>query len=248
MRNLTLTTLALAFTFAAASTAQATPPQYLPYNHIEGIGNAHLPKVRVHPPVIKIKSKINLKHVVEFGQANGGDTLSVQRIVTEGPKEVTGTSAAIGNTANVDVKGGVFVEGNQKNLASSVAKQRALVLGAKEVELTTSAIGNAATVTTNGDVVVDLNQVNKHGHVKSHQVSGVFSHQRHGLGDVAINSAAIGNTLSVEFGRHDEALISSRQINYNDVTSINVAAVGGKFDSAEITSAAIGNALNITNK
>ena len=56
--------------------------------------------------------------------------------------------SAIGNTATVDVKGGVFVEGNQKNYASVTAKQGALVLGAKKVELTAAAIGNATNVDT----------------------------------------------------------------------------------------------------
>ena len=40
---------------------------------------------------------------------------------------------------------------------------------------------------------------------------------------------------------------SGRQENWADATAVNLTAVGGRFDSAEITSAAIGNALNISN-
>ena len=246
-RTLTLTAMALALTVAAGA-AQAGS-YYLPYNKIEGIGNLHLPQhVKVYPPYILVKPHLHIEHGVEFGQYNTGETLSKQALITKGPKKVTGTSAAIGNTANVDVKGGVFVEGNQKNYASELSNQGALVLGAKKVELTSAAIGNATNVTTTGDAVVDMNQINSYGRMDSFQVSGVFSPYGHGLGNVEITSAAIGNTLSVDFGKHDEALVSSRQINTNDATSINLAAVGGKFKSAEITSAAIGNALNVTNK
>ena len=59
--------------------------------------------------------KLDIENGVEFGQINDGHMKSLQGFVTVGPKKVEGTSAAIGNTANVDVKGGVLVEGNQKN-------------------------------------------------------------------------------------------------------------------------------------
>ena len=247
MRKVTLTAMALALT-VAAGTAHAGGPYYLPYNHIQGMGDMQLPNVHVHPHVAVVNPHLDLKNAVEFGQFNAGDTVSLQGFVTKGPKKVTGTSAAIGNTANVDVKGGVLVEGNQKNYASEISKQGALVLGAKKVELTSAAIGNATNVTTTGDAAVDMNQVNAYGRMDSRQISGVFSPWGRNLGSVEITSAAIGNSLSVEFGEHDNALVSSRQINMNDATAINLAAVGGKFKSAEITSAAIGNALNITNR
>jgi uncharacterized MnhB-related membrane protein len=238
--------MALALTVAAGA-AQAGP-YYLPFNHIQGMGDLQLPKhVAVYPPYVVVNPHLHIENGIEFGQFNAGDTFSAQGLITKGPKDVTGTSAAIGNTANVDVKGGVFVEGNQKNYASELAKQGALVLGAKDVQLTTAAIGNATNVTTKGDAAVDMNQINAYGRMDSRQISGVFSPYGYGLGDVEITSAAIGNSLSVEFGEHSEALVSSRQMNLNDATSINLAAVGGRFDSAEITSAAIGNALNITN-
>ncbi len=247
MRSITLTAVALALTVAAGA-AQAGGPHYLPYNHIQGMGDMQLPKVHVHPHVIKVDPKLKIENGVEFGQKNTGDMKSLQGFVTKGPKKVTGTSAAIGNTATVDVKGGVLVEGNQKNYASVTAKQGALVLGAKKVELTTAAIGNATSVTTKGDAAVDMNQVNAYGRMDSRQISGVFSPYGYDLGTVEITSAAIGNSLSVEFGGNDQALVSSRQLNMNDATAVNLTAVGGKFKSADITSAAIGNALNITNR
>ena len=182
MRTLTLSAMALALTVAAGA-AQAGS-YYLPYNKIEGIGNLHLPQhVKVYPPYILVKPHLHIEHGVEFGQYNTGDTVSKQGLITKGPKKVTGTSAAIGNTANVDVKGGVFVEGNQKNYASELSKQGALVLGAKKVELTSAAIGNATNVTTTGDAVVDMNQINSYGRMDSFQISGVFSPYGHGLGN-----------------------------------------------------------------
>ncbi len=248
MRKATLTAMALALTVAAGA-AQAGSPYYLPYNHIHGMGDMKLPQhVKVYPPYLVVKPHMHLENGIEFGQKNTGETKSIQGLFTKGPKKVTGTSAAIGNTANVDVKGGVFVEGNQKNYASELAKQRALVIDAEKVELTAAAIGNATNVTTTGDAAVDMNQVNAYGRMDSRQIAEVFSPYRYGLGTVEITSAAIGNSLSVEFGEHDEALVSSRHLNYNDATAINLAAVGGKFKSADITSAAIGNALNITNR
>jgi hypothetical protein len=245
MRSVALTAVALALT-AAAGSAQATGP-YLPYNHIQGIGDMSLPHVRVSPDPIKVAPKLNIENGVEFGQYNTGDMTSIQGFASVGPKKVTGTSAAIGNTANVDVKGGVLVEGNQKNYGDMMARQGALVLGAKKVELTSAAIGNTTNVVTKGDAVVDMNQVNT-GTADSRQISAVLSPFGRDLGKVEITSAAIGNSLSVEFGEKEQALVSSRQANLADATSINLTAVVGRFDSADITSAAIGNALNITNR
>lgn len=245
MRNVAMTAVALALT-AAAGSAQATGP-YLPFNHIQGIGDMSLPYVHVSPNPIHVNPKLNIENGVEFGQLNAGDMLSIQGFASVGPKKVTGTSAAIGNTANVDVEGGVMVEGNQLNFGNATATQGALVLGAKKVELTTAALGNATNVATGGDAVVDMNQVNT-GDMTSVQLSAVLSPFGSNLKSVDITSAAIGNSLSVEFGEGEQALVSSRQGNIGDATAINLTAVAGRFDSAEITSAAIGNALNITNK
>ncbi|MGI9451543.1 MAG: hypothetical protein ACR2QH_13055, partial [Geminicoccaceae bacterium] len=162
-----------------------------------------------------------------------------------------GTAAAVGNTASVDVKGGVFVEGNQKNYGNAKAKLGALVLGAKKVELTAAALGNATNVKSKGDAVVDLNQSNMAYSMEAGLVSGIFTpsyrHRGRDLGKVETTAAAIGNSLNVEFGEYDDTLVSSRQQNWADATAINLTAVAGRFDSAEVTSAAIGNALNITN-
>jgi len=248
MRTLTMTAMALALTVAAGA-AQAGG--YLPYNSIQGIGDAKFPKVHVHPHTIKVKPNLHIENGVEFGQINDGNMKSIQGFKSIGPKKVTGTSAAIGNTANIEVTDGVFVEGNQKNFGNTKARQGALVLGAQKVELTTAAIGNATSVTTKGDVAVDMNQSNMAHSMSAGQISGVFSpsyrYYRPELKTVEITSAAIGNSLSVEFGEHSEALVSSRQGNWADAKAVNFTAVGGKFKSAEITSAAIGNALNITN-
>ena len=245
MRFATLTAMALALTVSAGA-AQATGP-YLPYNSIEGFGNMHLPKVHVHPHTILVNPHMNIENGVEFGQINDGNMKSLQGFASIGPKKVEGTSAAIGNTANVEVTGGVFVEGNQKNFGNTLARQGALVLGAKKVTLTTAAIGNATNVDTDGDAGVDMNQVNMSRYMDARQISGVGTYG-FGLDNVEITSAAIGNSLSVEFGEKSEALVSSRQGNWADATAVNIAGVGGKFKSAEITSAAIGNALNVTNK
>ena len=250
MRSLTLTAMALALTVSAGA-AQAGG-YYLPYNSIQGFGDMRMPNVHVHPNTVLVNPHLNIENGVEFGQINDGNMKSLQGFDSIGPKKVTGTSAAIGNTANVDVKGGVFVEGNQKNYGNTKAVQGALVIGAKKVELTTAAIGNATNVTTKGDAAVDLNQSNMAYSMQAGQVSGVFSpghrYYRPELKTVEITSAAIGNSLSVEFGEHSEALVSSRQGNWADATAVNLTAVGGKFKSADITSAAIGNALNVTNR
>ncbi len=250
MRKIAMTAIALALT-AAAGTAQAGGPKYLPYNWIQGMGDMQLPKVYVYPHSIKVNPHLDIDHGVEFGQFNDGDMKAVQGLISKGPKDVTGTAAAIGNTASVDVKGGVFVEGNQKNYGDATARLGGLVLGAKDVELTSAAIGNATNVTTTGDAAVDMNQLNLAYDMDAKLVSGIFTpsyrHGRHHLGDVETTAAAIGNSLSVEFGGSDDALVSSRQINLADATALNLTAVAGRFDSAEVTSAAIGNALNITN-
>ncbi|MGI9419812.1 MAG: hypothetical protein ACR2RA_18460 [Geminicoccaceae bacterium] len=250
MRKVTLTAMALALTVAAGA-AQAGSPHYLPYNSIQGMGDMYLPNVHVHPHTILVNPHLDIENGIEFGQINDGHMKSIQGLVSIGPKKVEGTSAAIGNTANVDVTGGVLVEGNQKNFGSIKAAQGALVLGAKKVTLTTAALGNATNVTTKGDAAVDMNQMNMTHSVQAGQVSGIFSpgHRfyRPELGSVEVTAAAIGNSLSVEFGEKSEALVSSRQGNWADATAVNLTAVGGKFKSAEITSAAIGNALNVTN-
>jgi|GEM_PF-5033088 len=245
MQKLAMTAIALALT-VTASAAQAGG-HYLPYNSIQGIGDAKFPKVHVHPHVIKVKPHLEIKNAVEFGQYNSGDLTSIQGLVSKKPKKVTGTSVAIGNTANVDIPTGVFVEGNQKNYGNAKAVQDALVLGAKKVELTSAAIGNITNVTTKGDAVVDLKQYNFGHDVKSKQISGIFSPYGHHLGKVEVASVAIGNSLSVEFGPKSNTLVSSLQRNKADAKALNLTAIGGKFKSAEITSAAIGNALNITN-
>lgn len=254
MRSLTLTAMGLALTVAAA-TAEAGPRghHYLPYNSIQGFGDMRMPNVHVHPHTILVNPHLDIENGVEFNQLNDGNMKAVQGLVSIGPKDVTGTSAAIGNTATVDVTGGVFVEGNQKNFGNTKAVQGALVIGAKDVELTSAAIGNATSVTSKGDAAVDMNQSNMSYSMEAGLVSGIItpSHRRghhgHGLGDVTATAAAIGNSLNVEFGERSEALVSSRQDNWADASAINLTAVAGRFDSAEITSAAIGNALNVTN-
>ncbi len=250
MQKAALTAMALALTVAAGA-AQAGGPHYLPYNSIQGLGDMRLSNVHVHPHYILVNPHLDIDNGIEFGQINDGEMLAVQGLISKGPKKVTGTAAAIGNTASVDVKGGTFVEGNQKNFGNANAGMGALVLGAKKVELTSAAIGNATNVETNGDAVVDLNQSNMAYSIEAGLVSGIFTPSyRHGhrdLGKVETTAAAIGNSLSVEFGEHDDALVSSRQDNWADATAVNLTAVAGRFDSAEITSAAIGNALNISN-
>ena len=176
MRSLTLTAMALALTVSAGA-AQAGS-HYLPYNSIQGFGDMKLPSVHVHPHVALVNPHLDLENGVEFGQINDGEMTSLQGLATIGPKKVTGTSAAIGNTATVDVKGGVFVEGNQKNFGNAKAVQGALVLGAKKVELTTAAIGNATSVTTKGDAAVDMNQTNMAYSMEASQVSGIITPSR----------------------------------------------------------------------
>ncbi|MGI9508513.1 MAG: hypothetical protein ACR2QJ_04090 [Geminicoccaceae bacterium] len=247
MHKATLTAMALALTVAAGA-AQAGSPHYLPYNSIQGFGDMKMPYVHVHPHVILVNPHLDIDNGIEFGQINDGRMKAIQGLISKGPKKVTGTAAAVGNTANVDVTGGVFVEGNQKNFGNATAKLGALVLGAKKVELTSAAIGNATNIKTKGDAAVDLNQTNMAYSMEAGLVSGIFTPgYRHGLGSVETTAAAIGNSLSVEFGPKDSALVSSRQGNWADASAINLTAVGGKFKSAEVTSAAIGNALNVTN-
>ena len=245
MRKATLTAMALALTVAAGA-AQATQPYYLPYNAIQGIGDMHLPDVHVHPHTILVNPHLDIENGVEFGQINDGHMRAIQGLISVGPKDVTGTAAAIGNTANVDVTGGVLVEGNQKNFGTAKAGLGALVLGASDVELTAAAIGNATSVASKGDAAVDMNQSNMTHSVQAGLASGIFT-LRGGLGDVETTAAAIGNSLSVEFGDRSQALVSSRQGNWADASAINITAVAGGFDSAEVTSAAIGNALSVTN-
>ncbi|MGI9491727.1 MAG: hypothetical protein ACR2QF_04920 [Geminicoccaceae bacterium] len=250
MRKVALTAMALALTVAAGA-AQAGGRHYLPYNSIQGLGDMQLSNVHVHPHYILVDPYLDITNGVEFGQINDGDMLAIQGLISKGPKKVTGTAAAVGNTASVDVKGGVFVEGNQKNYGNAKAKLGGLVLGAKKVELTSAALGNATNVKSKGDTVVDLNQSNMAYSMEAGLVSGIFTpthrHGRRDLGKVETTAAAIGNSLSVEAGKYGDTLVSSRQQNWADATAINLTAVAGRFDSAEVTSAAIGNALNITN-
>ncbi|MDH3660149.1 MAG: hypothetical protein OEU92_08975 [Alphaproteobacteria bacterium] len=245
MRKATLTAMALALTVAAGA-AQATQPHYLPYNSIQGIGDMRMPNVHVHPHTILVNPKLDIVNGVEFGQINDGHMRAIQGLVSAGPKDVTGTAAAIGNTANVDVTGGVLVEGNQKNFGTAKAGLGALVLGASDVDLTAAAIGNATSVASDGDAVVDMNQSNMTYSVEAGLIAGIFTRSR-GLGEVETTAAAIGNSLSVEMEARGETLVSSRQGNWADATAINLTAVAGGFDSAEVTSAAIGNVLNVSN-
>ena len=247
MRTVTLTAMALALTVAAGA-AQAGGSHYLPYNSIQGIGDMKLQSVYVYPHYIVVNPDLDISNGIEFNQLNDGRMKAVQGLVTKGPKNVTGTAAAVGNTASVDVKGGVFVEGNQKNFGNATAGMGALVIGAKNVDLTSAAIGNAANIQTKGDAAVDLNQTNMAYSMEAGLVSGIFTpgHRRN-LGEVETTAAAIGNSLSVEFGEYSDGIVSSRQDNWADATAINLTAVAGRFDSAEVTSAAIGNALNISN-
>lgn len=250
MRKVTMTAMTLALSVIAGA-AQAGSPHYLPYNSIQGIGDMRLQNVHVHPHYIFVNPKLEIENGIEFGQINDGDMLALQGLASVGPKKVTGTAAAVGNTTSVDVTGGVFIEGNQKNLGNAAAGMKAFVVGAEKVELTSAAIGNATNVTTKGDAVVDLNQSNMAYSMDAELVSDIitpsYRYGRKDLGKVETTAAAIGNSLSVEFGGHDDALVSSRQGNWADATAVNLTSVAGRFKSAEITSAAIGNALNITN-
>ena len=95
-----------------------------------------------------------------------------------------------------------------------------------------------------------MNQVNAYGRMDSRQISGVFSPWGYGLGDRGDHLSRYRQLAqSVEFGEYDAAR-SYPRVSSTTTTrlAINIAAVGGKFKSAEITSAAIGNALNVTNK
>jgi hypothetical protein len=253
MRIATMTAVALALTVASGS-AKADPRHhdYLPYNSIQGFGDMKMPYVHVHPHVLVVNPRMDIENGIEFNQLNKGEMLAIQGLASIGPKDVTGTAAAIGNSANVDVTGGVFVEGNQKNFGNALAVQGALVIGATDVELTSAAIGNATSIATKGDAGVDMNQSNMAYSMEAGLVSAIITptHGRrhgYGLGDVTTTAAAIGNSLSVEFGEYSEALVSSRQENWADASAVNLTAVAGRFDTAEITSAAIGNALNVTN-
>lgn len=251
MRTITLTAMALALTVAAGAAQAGGSHHYVPYNSIQGIGDMQLQHVYVYPHYILVRPDLDISNGVEFNQINDGRMKAIQGLVTKGPKNVTGTAAAVGNTASVDVKGGVFVEGNQKNFGNATAGLGALVIGAKNVDLTSAAIGNATNVKTKGDAAVDLNQSNMAYSMEAGLVSGIFTpsyrHGRKSLGDVETTAAAIGNSLSVEFGEYSDGIVSSRQDNWADATAINLTAVAGRFDSAEVTSAAIGNALNISN-
>ncbi|MGI9434033.1 MAG: hypothetical protein ACR2Q4_04250 [Geminicoccaceae bacterium] len=245
MRKLTLTAMALALTVAAGA-AQAGSPHYLPYNHIQGLGDLHMPKVYVYPHYVLVNPKLDIDNAVEFGQINDGDMKALQGLLTKGPKDVTGTAAAVGNTAAVDVRGGVFVEGNQKNFGNTKAGLGALVLGADKVDLTAAAIGNSTSVETDGDAVVDMNQVNMAYSMRAGLVAGIFSHG-YDLGSVETTAAGVGNSLSVEFGKNDDALVSARQGNWANASAVNITAIGGKYKKATATAAAIGNSINISN-
>ena len=79
MRKVTLTAMALALT-VAASAAQAGSPHYLPYNHIQGMGDMKLPQYVHVLSACTLRSKplsSTSTNGVEFGQYNTGDTKSL---------------------------------------------------------------------------------------------------------------------------------------------------------------------------
>jgi hypothetical protein len=183
-------------------------------------------------------------NVVLNGQLSVGHTVStVNATISNVPKDVSVTSAAIGNNLSVEVVGDTRVDTKQVNGGEIHANTNAAIHNVHgDVAVTTAAIGNSANITVQHAHATEVNNYQWNGRLdpfaSAHvNVGGVG-------GDVAVTTAAIGNTLGVDTPA--QALrVTSHQENWGpniSTTNANIHNVGG---SVAVTGAAIGNSVSI---
>jgi uncharacterized MnhB-related membrane protein len=183
-------------------------------------------------------------NLVLNGQLSIGQTVStVTANISNVPKDVTVTTAAIGNSLSVEVAGDTRVDTKQVNGGEINANTHAAIYNVHgDVAVTTAAIGNSANIKVKDAYATEVNNHQWNGRLDPYAFANV---NVGGVGgDVAVTTAAIGNTLGVETPA--QALkVTSHQENWGpniSTMNANVHNVGG---SVAITGAAIGNSVSI---
>ena len=190
-------------------------------------------------------------------QTNWAQTRAVLNGNLDGVTEkVTATSAAISNSYTAEFGGKTNVTNVQTtgldrhgNLVGDVDPIAVANIYATDqlgaIEATAAAIGNSASITVDGSVAggapksVISNTQNAYARPEAYVntvVQGVD-------GEVALTSAAIGNSLAVD--AIGNTLVSNRQINRRGAKANTYLAANETVGSVTATAAAIGNSANI---
>ena len=286
MRTLTMTAMALALavtaTAADAGQKHQKPMKDLWINNLQGMGgDLNLKYAMPHTIVIGPKYKLvraphlDTPNLVELGQLNKGDLEAKLTLHSFGASDVTGTAAAVGNTANVETTNGVYVEGNQLNFGDGTATLNggtryyrwygytvpAPVIGGTNVELTAAAIGNSVNIEAGvdaktkkiwykpgADVQARLFQLNT-GDMQASLKTVVHGYK---MENVDLTAAAVGNSINIE--GTDDALVAAHQINaprskyYGKRIELDAslaASITGYGGDVSTTAAGVGNSFSL---
>ncbi|MCB9945089.1 MAG: hypothetical protein H6851_15900 [Geminicoccaceae bacterium] len=253
MRMFTLTALATVLAASAAVSAQAqdcgtdcvVSPVEIHLDkdiYLNGTSGLKLSNVKVVAPEVEIPviPPVSLDNAVELYQSNTGDISATKNLTTTGVAEVEASSTAIANVANIDVQGGLSLEGAQANSGDVMSTLNVTSTDAETANITATAIGNAVNATTTGDAIFDMRQTNS-GDTISAMVDANI-HGTGGVGEVNTAATAIANSFSINFD--GSAIGSVAQENCADVIASNTDTINVWRDPA--TATAIGNAINIT--
>ncbi|MEM7045212.1 MAG: hypothetical protein AAF543_20575 [Pseudomonadota bacterium] len=282
MRTFTMTAMALAL--AVTATAADAKPKHHPksgmwINNIQGMGgDLNLKHVMPHTVAVTYPYKIvkvphlDTPNLVELEQVNKGDMSATLKLNSYSASDVTGTAAAVGNTANIETVDGVHVEGNQFNFGDGTADLNggkryyrwygytvpASVIGSTNVELTAAAIGNSANIEAGveskswykpgADVQARLFQLN------TGDMAASLSADVHGyhMDSVDLTAAAVGNSINIQ--GTDDAVVGAHQINapgskyygrYIELDSDMRAYISGYGGEVATTAASVGNSFSL---
>jgi hypothetical protein len=210
--------------------------------NIGGLGGVDLGRIDVvTQPGHIVVPKPDVENAIEFIQTNTGDVYAEKKLYVNGVEEMEASATAIANVVNIDVEGGLALEGTQSNGGNVVSKLDITSRHGKTTDVTATAIANAINATTTGDAVFDLNQAN-HGHEVVAILDADIQGRRTAQGEVNTAATAIGNVVNIELD--GVAIGSVTQANTADITAINRDRIDVWKDPA--TATAIANAINIT--
>lgn len=252
MRMFTLTALATVLAASAAVSAQAqdcgtdcvVSPVEIHLDkdiYLNGTSGLKLSNVKVVAPEVEIPviPPVSLDNAVELYQSNTGDISATKTLSINGVTEMEASATAIANVANIDVQGGLSLEGAQSNDGSVSSQLNVTSWHGNDLDATSTAIGNAVNATTTGDAIFDMRQTNSGKSITASLDANVMGR---GVGEVNTAATAIANSFSLNLD--GSAIGSIVQENCADVTATNTDVINVFKDPA--TATAIGNAVNIT--
>jgi len=201
-------------------------------------------------------SSIDVISNVVNGQLNLGNVWSEMNMtVYDVEGDVTGTSAAIGNSFSANLGGDATVQNVQRTTGAIGSRVNATIEGiGGDVDLTSAAVGNTASINNQavapcGEEVdctsiddASLNLVNNQ-RVGNQDPHSSLSFTAGGVGNVTGTSAAISNSLSVQAWNSETNVTTSQRA--DGPTSSRLNATISDATSVALTSAAVGNTVSI---